>query len=1008
MAINSLSTNRISILIIITLIVSNLSNTTRRSRAAISGSEYLWIDAVIPFVIEDNFNEYHRAIFIRAMRHWENFTCLRFVERNRLEHVDYIVFKKTSHGCCSFVGRQGNGRQTISIGKNCEKFGIVLHELGHVIGFWHEHTRLDRDDHVQIMIDNIVEGQEYNFNKRKLGEIDSRGMSYDYESIMHYARNTFSKQPRTLDTIRPRIDSPEIGQRIHLSYGDIEQTKRLYHCPKCGRSIQERSGTIESPNYHRSIVLPTIDENICEWHLTASHGERIELFITDIDIEESDNCKHGYLEVRDGYWQRSSLLGRFCGSGQLQHSLWSTGNRLLVRYKIINSPLNYRGFQASFNVKCGSSFINVTDGIIQSPNYPNEYDRNNRCIWIIIVPKMYQIVLTFESFHLEYEDNCSHDYVDVRDGDNHKSQLIGRFCGDRIRFDVRSSSNRLYIKFVSDNDTNNNYRGFSAKFIQEFDECQNQTYHGCQHKCINMIGGYRCECPIGFRLKSDGKQCEDAKCGGMIYIQSLLQNGSISSPRFDVKRQANVQCIWEIIAPESTNLIVINFTRFNLKPMEQMECLHESISIQSKSIIDQSIINDHGIYCGDQTPPIITSSTNVLRIEFQSNNFNEEHGFRFDYLVDVDECSNGQNGDCEHVCTNQIGSYRCECNRGYRLHSNGLNCVQGSCLYTITNSYQMFHSPNYPNPYPNNVDCTWYLSTIPGHRIKLYFLDFDLEHSLKEQAIDQCTHDHVTLYDGHRLDGSLLGQFCGKHRQLLTEATVTNDAHLHLQTDGSVQSKGFKAYYFTVCGGRMEATNQLEHIYSHVKYGMMNYPNNEDCDWQIVASNNDDEDVEQRIVIQFTSFDLEDEIDCQRDYVEIYDGPDDRRSSIGKFCGRNNPNEIISNGNSMLIRFHSDPNFGAKVKKMSLIRIGIITILFTIPFTISNRTLPLETNICRPTWMDCSHFGLSSRIMACLDCTEPIRRACGEPPDSCSIFHTAVCRGNCRPSIPGANKLATI
>ena len=110
----------------------------------------------------------------------------------------------------------------------------------------------------------------------------------------------------------------------------------------------------------------------------------------------------------------------------------------------------------------------------------------------------------------------------------------------------------------------------------------------------------------------------------------------------------------------------------------------------------------------------------------------------------------------------------------------------------------------------------------------------------------------------------------------------------------------------------MEATNQLEHIYSHVKYGMMNYPNNEDCDWQIVASNNDDEDVEQRIVIQFTSFDLEDEIDCQRDYVEIYDGPDDRRSSIGKFCGRNNPNEIISNGNSMLIRFHSDPNFGAK------------------------------------------------------------------------------------------------
>ncbi|KAL0186337.1 hypothetical protein M9458_018007, partial [Cirrhinus mrigala] len=49
----------------------------------------------------------------------------------------------------------GGGPQAISIGKNCDKFGIVVHELGHVIGFWHEHTRPDRDDHVSIIRDNI-------------------------------------------------------------------------------------------------------------------------------------------------------------------------------------------------------------------------------------------------------------------------------------------------------------------------------------------------------------------------------------------------------------------------------------------------------------------------------------------------------------------------------------------------------------------------------------------------------------------------------------------------------------------------------------------------------------------------------------------------------------------------------------------------------------------------------------------------------------------------------------
>lgn len=57
------------------------------------------------------------------------------------------------------MGRRGGGPQAISIGKNCDKFGIVVHELGHVIGFWHEHTRPDRDDHVSIIRDNIQPGK---------------------------------------------------------------------------------------------------------------------------------------------------------------------------------------------------------------------------------------------------------------------------------------------------------------------------------------------------------------------------------------------------------------------------------------------------------------------------------------------------------------------------------------------------------------------------------------------------------------------------------------------------------------------------------------------------------------------------------------------------------------------------------------------------------------------------------------------------------------------------------
>lgn len=189
------------------------------------------------------------------MKHWENFTCIKFVERNANDHPNYIVFTERPCGCCSFVGKRGQGAQAISIGKNCDKFGIVVHELGHVVGFWHEHTRPDRENHVVINKVNIMTGQEYNFNKLGEEDVNSLGQAYgeifksyyyksskiflyyifltDYDSIMHYAKNTFSKGTY-LETILP-IDMPgkkrpEIGQRIRLSDGDIAQANLLYKC----------------------------------------------------------------------------------------------------------------------------------------------------------------------------------------------------------------------------------------------------------------------------------------------------------------------------------------------------------------------------------------------------------------------------------------------------------------------------------------------------------------------------------------------------------------------------------------------------------------------------------------------------------------------------------------------------------------------------------------------------------------------------------------------------------
>lgn len=42
------------------------------------------------------------------------------------------------------------------MGDGCEFKYVMMHELGHVIGFYHEHQRADRNEFVEILWDNVM------------------------------------------------------------------------------------------------------------------------------------------------------------------------------------------------------------------------------------------------------------------------------------------------------------------------------------------------------------------------------------------------------------------------------------------------------------------------------------------------------------------------------------------------------------------------------------------------------------------------------------------------------------------------------------------------------------------------------------------------------------------------------------------------------------------------------------------------------------------------------------
>ena len=61
--------------------------------------------------------------------------------------------------CSSSVGRTARGEQKVNLHQNCWHKGIVIHEIAHAIGFFHEQSRTDRDSYVKVLYQNIEVGK---------------------------------------------------------------------------------------------------------------------------------------------------------------------------------------------------------------------------------------------------------------------------------------------------------------------------------------------------------------------------------------------------------------------------------------------------------------------------------------------------------------------------------------------------------------------------------------------------------------------------------------------------------------------------------------------------------------------------------------------------------------------------------------------------------------------------------------------------------------------------------
>ena len=106
----------------------------------------------------------------------------------------------------------------------------------------------------------------------------------------------------------------------------------------------------------------------------------------------------------------------------------------------------------------------------------------------------------------------------------------------------------------------------------------------------------------------------------------------------------------------------------------------------------------------------------------------------------------------------------------------------------------VIQSPNYPNSYPNNIDCVWKITVPSGRKIKLTFSRLDLQYK------SLCTADYLELRDGSSSFSSRIGRYCGTS---LPSAQYSSGRYMWVKfhSDRSVTRRGFSVKFqaVTVC-----------------------------------------------------------------------------------------------------------------------------------------------------------------------------------------------------------------
>ncbi|EDM08947.1 rCG43134 [Rattus norvegicus] len=790
-----------------------------------------------------------------------------------------------------------------------------------------------------------------------------------------------------------------------LQDGNVVWSSTVPRCEApCGGHLTASSGVILPPGWPGYYK----DSLNCEWVIEAKPGHSIKITFDRFQTE----VNYDTLEVRDGPTSSSPLIGEYHGT-QAPQFLISTGNYMyllfttdssrasvgfLIHYESVTLesdscldpgiPVNGHRHGSNFGIRstvtfscdpgytlsdddpliceknhqwnhalpscdalCGG-YIHGKSGTVLSPGFPDFYPNSLNCTWTIEVShgkgKTKGVQMNFHTFHLE----SSHDYLLITE-DGSFSEPVARLTGSVLPHTIKAGlfgNFTAQLRFISDFSIS--YEGFNITFAEyDLEPCDDPGVPAYSRRIGFQFGvgdTLAFTCFQGYRL--------EAECGASV----KGNEGTLLSPNFPSNYDNNHECIYKI-ETEAGKGIHLRARTFQLFEGDTLK-VYDGKDSSSRSL---------GVFTRSELMGLVLNSTsNHLRLEFNSNGSDTAQGFQLTYTsFDLVKCEDpgipnyGYRIRDDGHFTDTVVLY--SCNPGYAMHgSSTLTCLSGdrrvwdkpmpSCvaecggLVHAATSGRIL-SPGYPAPYDNNLHCTWTIEADPGKTISLHFIVFDTE----------TAHDILKVWDGPVDSNILLKEWSGSALPEDIHSTF-NSLTLQFDSDFFISKSGFSIQFSTSIASTCNDPGMPQ---NGTRYGDSREPGDTitfQCDpgyqlqgqakitcvqlnnrffWQpdppsciaacggnltgpagVILSPNypqpypPGKECDWRIKVNpdfvialiFKSFSME----PSYDFLHIYEGEDSNSPLIGSFQGSQAPERIESSGNSLFLAFRSDASVG--------------------------------------------------------------------------------------------------